>query len=430
MSARPAASRSASSPITPASVGHNDPHPARMVAGDSGDGVRHHAHRDRGAAARGEPHQAPPPALQRAPARRQVVPLHPPRAGPRARRRSSSTAAPARRKGDYFGPFASAGAVEPRRSTRCRSAFLLRSCTDAVYASRTRPCLLHQIKRCSAPCTGEIESRPAMAELVRRSPPPSCTGRQRRDVRQQSEGAPWMAASADALEFEERRRPSATAWPRCQPRHGPPDASIREGIEEADVFGAYQDGGQTGDPGVLLPHRPELGQSRLLSHAPIRSLEHRPRCWRAFVAQFYDDKPVPRLVLLSHDRARSRELLAEALSEREGRAQGRDPPCRSAARESGDLVDHALANAKRGARSPPRRGRLEPDAACSKRLAGALRPSAGAAPHRGLRQLPCHRAPTPSARMVVAGPDGIVKGQYRTFNIKLRRAHPRRRLSP
>src|SRR5690606_28901690 len=142
-----------------------------------------------------------------------------------------------KRKGDYFGPFASAGAVNRAINTLQR-AFLLRSCSDSVYESRTRPCLLFQIKRCSAPCTGEIN-----LEDYGRLVDEACRflrgGSQ--DVREQLKAR--MMAASDALEFEQaaaiRNRLSALS-------HVTADQTINpEGIEEADVFGAYQEGGQT-----------------------------------------------------------------------------------------------------------------------------------------------------------------------------------------
>ena len=142
-----------------------------MVARHGDHGVRHHRDRDRGAAARSQPDQAAAAALQRAAAGRQVVPLHPASPATTPRRRSCKHRGARTRKGDYFGPFASAGAVGRTINTLQR-AFLLRTCTDSVFESRTRPCLLYQIKRCSAPCTGEIapEDYGALVERGARLP--------------------------------------------------------------------------------------------------------------------------------------------------------------------------------------------------------------------------------------------------------------------
>jgi excinuclease ABC subunit C len=142
-------------------------------------GVRDHRDRGRGPAARGQPDQAPQAALQRAAARRQVVSLYPDRREHRIAQLAKHRGARAG-KGSYYGPFASAGAVN-RTINALQKAFLLRSCSDSVYENRTRPCLLYQIKRCSAPCTGEI-GLDDYDELVR-SAKPSCRGARRRSSR-------------------------------------------------------------------------------------------------------------------------------------------------------------------------------------------------------------------------------------------------------
>ncbi len=238
----------------------------------------------------------------------------------RQRRRSSSIAARATVKGDYFGPFASAGAVN-RTINMLQRAFLLRICSDSVYESRTRPCLLHQIKRCSAPCTGEIslEDYGKLVDeadaLPRRARPTLC----RRSSTQ------LMAEASEALEFERAAEYRNRLWALAH-------VQAAQGINPARRRGGgrvRRPSGRRADlhPGVLLPQRPELGQPRLF---PARRQQRRAsrRCSSAFIAQFYDDKPVPRSILLSHE-VPERELLAEALSH-QGRAQGGDP--RAAAR--------------------------------------------------------------------------------------------------
>ena len=306
-----------------------------------------------------------------------------------------------KRKGDYFGPFASAGAVNRAINTLQR-AFLLRSCSDSVYESRTRPCLLHQIKRCSAPCTGEI-SVENYGKLVDEACRFLRGGSQ--DVREQLRAR--MMAASDALEFEQaaaiRNRLSALS-------HVTADQTINpEGIEEADVFGAYQDGGQTCVQVFFFRTGQNWGNRAYFPRAD-RSIDL-AEVLDSFIAQFYDDKPVPRLILLSHD-VPSRELLAEALSLKAERKVEIRVPQRGS--KTG-VVEHALANAKEAL------GRRLAEGASQRRLLEAL------ADRFGLAQVPrrievfdnSHVSGTNAVGgMIVAGADGLVKGQYRKFNIK------------
>ncbi|HWV82217.1 MAG TPA: excinuclease ABC subunit UvrC [Hyphomicrobiaceae bacterium] len=306
-----------------------------------------------------------------------------------------------KRKGDYFGPFASAGAVNRAINTLQR-AFLLRSCSDSVYESRTRPCLLYQIKRCSAPCTGEI-SLDDYCRLVDEACRFLRGGSQ--DVREQLKAR--MMAASDALEFEQaaaiRNRLSALS-------HVTADQTINpEGIEEADVFGAYQDGGQTCVQVFFFRTGQNWGNRAYFPRAD-RSIDI-GEVLDSFIAQFYDDKPVPRLILLSHD-VPSRELLAEALSLKAERKVEIRVPQRGS--KTG-VVEHAQANAKEAL------GRRLAEGASQRRLLEAL------ADRFGLAQVPrrievfdnSHVSGTNAVGgMIVAGPDGMVKGQYRKFNIK------------
>jgi excinuclease ABC subunit C len=306
-----------------------------------------------------------------------------------------------KRKGDYFGPFASAGSVNQSINTLQR-AFLLRSCSDSVYESRTRPCLLYQIKRCSAPCTGEI-SLEDYGILVDDACRLLKGGSEdvRRQLREQ------MTAAADALEFERaaalRNRLHALS-------HVTADQTINpEGVIEADVFGAHQDGGQTCVQVFFFRSGQNWGNRAYFPRAD-RSLDV-GEVLDAFIAQFYDDKPVPRLILLSHD-VPNRELLAEALSLKAERKVEIRVPQRGA--KSG-VVEHALNNAREAL------GRRLAEGASQRRLLEAL------ADRMGLARVPrrievfdnSHVSGTNAVGgMIVAGADGLVKGQYRKFNIK------------
>lgn len=305
------------------------------------------------------------------------------------------------RKGDYFGPFASAGAVA-RTINMLERAFLLRSCSDSVYESRTRPCLLHQIKRCSAPCTGEI-SLEDYGRLVDEAV---------RFLRGESQNVrvmyrQLMEEASSRLEFERaarfRDRLAALA-------HVTADQSINpEGIEEADVFAAAQEGGQTCIEVFFFRTGQNWGNRAYFPKAdralPVEEVLD------SFVAQFYDDKPVPRLILLSHD-VPNRELLAEALCIKADRKIELRVPQRGV--KSG-IVDHALANAREAL------GRKLAEGSSQRRLLAALAERFGlaSAPRRIEVFDNSHIQGTNAiGAMIVAGQDGFVKGQYRKFNIK------------
>ena len=311
------------------------------------------------------------------------------------------------RKGDYFGPFASAGAVN-RTINMLERAFLLRSCSDGVYDSRTRPCLLYQIKRCSAPCTGEISLEDygrLVDEAVR------FLRGESQNVRRMYQGL--MADASTKLEFERaarfRDRLAALA-------HVTADQSINpEGIEEADIFAAAQDGGQTCIEVFFFRTGQNWGNRAYFPKAD-RSLPVE-EVLDSFIAQFYDDKPVPRLILISHD-VPNRELLAEALSiKAEHKIEIRLP---QRGTKSG-LVEHALANAREALG-----GKLA-EGSSQRRLLNALaeRFSFSASPRRIEVFDNSHiQGANAVGAMVVAGRDGWVKGQYRKFNIKSQNLSP------
>jgi len=305
------------------------------------------------------------------------------------------------RKGDYFGPFANAGAVNATLNA-LQKAFLLRSCSDSVFESRTRPCLLHQIKRCSAPCTGVID-KDAYAELVAEARD-FLRGRSRKT---QKDLAAHMEEAATALDFERAAiyRDRIRALTQVQQHQG----INPQTVTEADVFAAWQEGGQTcvqvfffragqnwGNRAYFPRHDREFETSEVLD---------------AFLAQFYEDRHPPRMVLLSHD-VPGKALLAEALSIIAGRKVAVGVPQRGEKRE---LVDHALTNAREAL------GRRLAESSTQRKLLE------GVAEAFGLDQAPerievydnSHISGTkPVGGMVVAGPEGFMKSQYRKFNIK------------
>src|SRR5665213_3881714 len=212
------------------------------------------------------------------------------------------------RPGSYFGPFASAGAVG-RTINALERAFLLRSCSDSVFESRTRPCLLHQIKRCSAPCTGEI-SFEAYAGLVAETND-FLSGRSQAvcdTIRKE------MEVASERLDFEAaaRYRDRLAALSLVQTHQG----INPQTVDEADVFAVHQDGGQTAIEVFFFRTGQNWGNRSYFPRAD-RALEA-GEVLGAFLAQFYDDKPAPRLILLSHA-TQERTLLEEALTQRAGR---------------------------------------------------------------------------------------------------------------
>jgi excinuclease ABC subunit C len=305
------------------------------------------------------------------------------------------------RKGDYFGPFASAGAVGRTINTLQR-AFLLRSCSDAYYESRTRPCLLYQIKRCSAPCTGEIslDDYGALVDEALRF----LTG-ESDEVKLRLRALMDEASLRQDYERAASFRDRLTALSHIQSRQGINPKSVRE----ADVFAARQDAGQTCIQVFFFRNGNNWGNRAYFPRAdrsvPVEEV------LESFVAQFYDDKQPPKHVLLSHD-IPGRRLLGEALSLRTGRKIDVSTPQRGERRE---LVDHALINAREALAR--RLAESSSQAAIFSRLAELL--DLDESPERIEVFDNSHISGTnPVGAMIVAGPDGFIKGQYRKFNMK------------
>ncbi len=305
------------------------------------------------------------------------------------------------RKGDYFGPFASAGAVN-RTINMLQRAFLLRSCSDSVYASRTRPCLLFQIKRCSAPCTGEI-STDDYGRLVDESV--RFLRGESQNVRQMYQRL--MEEAADKLEFEQAAKFRNRLWALA---HVTADQAINpEGIEEADVFAAHQEGGQTCIEVFFFRTGQNWGNRAYFPKAD-RALDA-GEVLDSFIAQFYDDKPVPRLILLSHE-IPSRALLAEALSIKAERKVEIRVPQRGT---KIGLVEHASQNAREALAR-----RMAELSTQKTLLAGVAERFGLPAPPRRIEVYDNSHIMGANAvgAMIVAGAQGLAKNQYRKFNIK------------
>ncbi|MBO0764075.1 MAG: excinuclease ABC subunit UvrC [Hyphomicrobiaceae bacterium] len=306
-----------------------------------------------------------------------------------------------KRKGEYFGPFASAGAVN-RTINMLERAFLLRSCSDAVFDSRTRPCLLHQIKRCSAPCTSEInleDYNGLVGEAVR------FLRGESQNVREMYQRL--MQEAANRLDYEQAAKYRNRLWALA---HVTADQAINpEGIEEADVFAAHQDGGQTCVQVFFFRSGQNWGNRAYFPRAD-KSIGAED-VLESFIAQFYDDKPVPRLILLSHELP-NRELLADALSTKAERKVEIRVPQRGT--KTG-VVEHALQNAREAL------ARKLAESSSQRTLLEGLRDRFGLT--RTPRRIEVfdnsHIMGTNAVgAMIVAGQDGFVKNQYRKFNIK------------
>ena len=305
------------------------------------------------------------------------------------------------RKGDFFGPFASAGAVG-RTINSLQRAFLLRTCTDSVFETRSRPCLLYQIKRCSGPCTHEIDEA-GYAELVSEARD-FLSGRSN-NIKAQISAA--MQEASDDLDFERAAiyRDRLAALSHVQAHQGINPQSV----EEADLFAIHCEGGQfciqvfffrTGQNWGNRAYFPKADPA--LEPAEVLS---------AFLAQFYDDKPCPRLILLS-EAVEEAELLSEALSTRANHRVAINVPQRG---EKKDLVDHAMQNAREAL------GRRLAETSSQARLLDGLAKTFGLArtPRRIEVYDNSHIMGTNAVgAMIVAGPEGFQKNQYRKFNIR------------
>ena len=304
-------------------------------------------------------------------------------------------------KGRYFGPFASAGAVN-RTINTLQKAFLLRTCRDSVFANRTRPCLLHQIKRCCAPCVGyvsEADYKALEEDAVR-----FLDGR---STRVQETLAAEMAQAAQAMEYERaaalRDRIRALTAVQASQDVNP------EGVAEADVVALHEEGGQACVQVFFFRANQNWGNR---AYFPRTVAGAEPgEVLEAFLAQFYGDKTPARLILLSHPIPNA-DLIAEALAVTAGRKVTVATPLRG---EKLRLVEDAARNARESL------ARRMAESASQAKLLDSLADAFGldAPPARIEVYDNSHIMGTNAVgAMVVAGPDGFLKSQYRKFNIR------------
>ena len=305
------------------------------------------------------------------------------------------------RKGEYYGPFASAGAVN-RTINALQKAFLLRSCSDSVFENRTRPCLLYQIKRCSAPCTGEIDQERYEALVTEAE-----EFLEGKSLAMQAKLAREMQEASERLDFETaaryRDRIAAMSFVTSEQGINP------DTVDEADLFALVQQGGHTCVQVFFFRSGQNWGNRAYFPRAD-KSLSE-PEILASFLAQFYDDKPVPRLILLSHP-LEEQELLAEAFCTRAGRKVEILNPQRG---EKRALLDNALNNALEALGR-----RMAESQSQARLLQGVARAFGLDAPPRRIEVFDnSHiQGSEPVGAMIVAGPDGFIKSQYRRFNMR------------
>ncbi|MBF9057579.1 excinuclease ABC subunit UvrC [Rhodobacterales bacterium HKCCSP123] len=304
-------------------------------------------------------------------------------------------------KGAYFGPFASAGAVN-RTLNQLQKVFLLRNCTDATFESRTRPCLLYQIKRCSAPCVGyisESDYAASVADAVRFLKGDTT------DL--QAQLARDMAEASEAMEFERAAalRDRIRALTNVQSTQG----INPRGVTEADVIALHMEGGQACVQVFFIRANQNWGNKDYYPRVGADIDE--PEVLEAFLGQFYDQKDPPRQILLSHP-VENPDLMADALSQKLGRKVELLVPRRG---EKAELVDSALRNARESLARSMAEGQAQ-----TKLLGGLAEAFDLDAPPRRVEVYDNSHIQGAHAvgAMIVAGPDGFLKSQYRKFNIR------------
>ncbi|MBK1970418.1 MULTISPECIES: excinuclease ABC subunit UvrC [Brevundimonas] len=303
--------------------------------------------------------------------------------------------------GDYFGPFASTWAVNHTLNT-LQKAFLLRSCSDSVYETRTRPCMLHQIKRCSAPCTGLI-SLEDYGDLVTEAEQ-FLRGKSRAVIGRLSQE---MQTASDDLDFETAARVRDRI--RALSAIAMENSVNAEGVAEADVFALHAEGGQACVQVFFYRAGQNWGGRAYFPR--VDKTDSNPEILAAFLGQFYEDKPVPRLIL-SNIRPHELELLEEAFSMK---AEHRVEIARPQRGGKASLVDHALTNAREAL------GRKLAENSAQSKILDEVCEAFGldVRPERIEVYDNAHIQGTNAVGgMIVAGPEGFRKNQYRKFNIR------------
>ncbi|MDX5403790.1 MAG: excinuclease ABC subunit UvrC, partial [Rhodobacterales bacterium] len=304
-------------------------------------------------------------------------------------------------KGAYFGPFASAGAVN-RTLNQLQKVFLLRNCSDSIFDSRTRPCLQYQIKRCSAPCVGKI-SQEGYAQLVA----DATRFLEGKTTSVQADLARDMAAASEAMEFERAAalRDRIRALTQVQQSQG----INPQGVSEADVVALHLEHGQACVQVFFIRANQSWGNRDFYPKTGAGA--EAPEILEAFLTQFYDDKDPPRLILLSHP-IDNPDLVAEALAARAGRRVELAVPQRG---EKAELVENAVRNARESLAR-----RMAESTTQNKLLQGLAEAFDLDAPPQRIEVYDNSHIQGTNAvgGMIVAGPEGFLKSQYRKFNIR------------
>ena len=304
-------------------------------------------------------------------------------------------------KGNYYGPFASAGAVN-RTLTQLQRVFLLRDCSDAMFDSRSRPCLLYQIKRCSAPCVDKISTDDYAATVA--DAERFLSGR---STEIQELLATQMQAAAEKMEFERAAalRDRIRALTQVQSAQG----INPRGVIEADVIALHLAGGQACVQVFFIRANQNWGNQDF--YPRIGPDVEDAEVLEAFIGQFYDSKDPPRMLLLSHP-IENADLMTEALTGKLGRKVEIIVPQRS---EKAELVDGALRNARESLAR-----KQSETASQGKLLKGLAEAFAMDAPPQRIEVYDNSHIQGSHAvgGMIVAGPEGFIKRQYRKFNIK------------